>query len=195
MNKRMHFTIAKSFGRLQLIPEANGLRLWYIPTVNGELAPDSIGACNVLVPLQAVGGLWATARAFLYGVESLDENVIIRSGDGDILVKLYRDKPKGNHGALSGEEVSWLRIVSGRSEEERRRIKLGPRDLLCIELACHSVLTLSASPLFTDADSTSGKAVDEKSSNKKVMIEDNESAMPSTSETSPAVASTVHSRH
>jgi hypothetical protein len=148
---RMHFTIAKSFGRLQLVPEAHGLRLWYVPNVNGELASEGPGACDVLVPLEAVGGLWATARAFLYGVESLDENVIIRDAEGDILVKLYRDKPKGQQGALSGEEVSWLRIVSGRSEEERRRIKLGPRDLLCIELACHSVLTLSASPLYQGA--------------------------------------------
>lgn len=148
MNNKMHFTVAKSFGRLQLIPEAAGLRLWYVPNINGELAPDSVGACDVLVPIHAVGGLWATARAFLYGVESLDENVIIRDSEGDVLVKLYRDKPKGAQGTLSGEEVSWLRIVSGRSEEERRRIKLGPRDLLCIELACNAVLTLSASPIF-----------------------------------------------
>ncbi|MCB0322072.1 MAG: hypothetical protein KDD69_00830 [Bdellovibrionales bacterium] len=145
---RMHFTVAKSFGRLQLVPEPNGLRLYYVPIVNGELSADAIGACDVLVPIQAVGGLWATARAFLYGVESLDENVIIRDTEGDVLVKLYRDKPKGAQGTLSGEEISWLRIVTGRSEEERRRIKLGPRDLLCIELACNAVLTLSASPLF-----------------------------------------------
>ena len=146
--ERMHFSIAKSFGRLQLIPEANGLRLWYIPNVNGQLAPDSLGACDILLPLEAVGGLWATARAFLYGVESLDENIIIRGSDGDVLVKLYRDKPKGSQGALSGEEITWLRIVSGRSEDERRRIKLGPRDLLCIELACNAVLVLSASPIY-----------------------------------------------
>lgn len=146
--EKMHFTIAKSFGRLDLIPEVNGLRLVYVPSVNGELSPESLGACDVLIPIEAVGGLWATARAFLYGVESLDENIIIRAGEGDILVKLYRDKPKGAQGALSGEEISWLRIVSGRSEDERRRIKLGPRDLLCIELSCNAVLTFSASPIF-----------------------------------------------
>lgn len=147
---RMHFTISKSFGRLQLIPEPNGLRLWYTPNVNGELNPEAPGACDILVPIEAVGGLWATARAFLYQVESLDENIIIRDTEGDVLVKLYRDKPKGAQGTLSGEEISWLRIVSGRTEEERRRIKLGPRDLLCIELACNSVLVASASPLFLD---------------------------------------------
>ena len=146
--ERMHFTIAKSFGRLQLIPEPDGLRLWYIPNVNGQLAPEAVGMCDILLPLEAVGGLWATARAFLYGVESLDENIIIRAPEGDVLVKLYRDKPKGAQGSLSGEEVSWLRIVSGRSEDERRRIKLGPRDLLCIELACNAVLVLSGSPLY-----------------------------------------------
>ena len=139
----IHFTISKSFGRLDLIPEAEGLRLWYVPNVNGELAPDSIGACDILIPLDAIGGIWATARAFLYGVESLDENIILRTDDGDVLVKLYRDKPKGSEGALSGEELTWLRIVSGRSEEERRRLKLGPRDLLSVELACNAVLALS----------------------------------------------------
>lgn len=154
--EKMHFTIAKSFGRLQLIPEVNGLRLFYVPNVNGELSPESLGACDVLVPIQAVGGLWATARAFLYGVESLDENVIIRDSEGDVLVKLYRDKPKGAQGKLTGEEVSWLRVVSGRSEEERRRIKLGPRDLLCIELACNAVLVLSASPVHYQAHAENG---------------------------------------
>lgn len=147
----MTFTIAKSFGRLQLLPEPSGLRLWYVPVVNGQLAPDNIGACDLLIPIEAVGGLWATARAFLYGVESLDENVILRGAEGDVLVKLYRDKPKGSQGSLSGEEVSWLRIVSGRTEEERRRIKLGPRDLLSIELACNAVLVLSASPVYQSA--------------------------------------------
>ena len=131
-----------------MIPEAEGLRLWYVPNVSGQLAPESIGACDVLIPLEAVGGIWATTRAFLYGVESLDENVIIRHEAGDVLVKLYRDKPKGAQGALSGEEICWLRIVSGRSEEERRRIKLGPRDLLSLELACGAVLALSTSPRY-----------------------------------------------
>lgn len=147
----MHFTISKSFGRLQLIPEAVGLRMVYIPNINGELVEDAPGACDISIPIQAVGGIWATARAFLYGVESLDENVILRDDSGDILIKLYRDKPKGSQGALTGEEISWLRIVSGRSEEERRRIKLGPRDLLCIELACTAVLTMSCSTIHADS--------------------------------------------
>lgn len=147
MNK-MHFAISKSFARLQLTPEANGLRLEYMPSNNGELDAEALGACNILIPIEAVGGLWATARAFLYGVESLDENIIMRDGEGDILIKLYRDKPKGAQGALTGEEVCWLRIVSGRSEDERRRLKLGPRDLLSIELACNAVLVFSASPIY-----------------------------------------------
>lgn len=156
----MFFKIAKSFGQLWLVPEPNGLRLSYIPTVNGQPAPENLGSCDVLVPIEAVGGLWATARAFLYGVESLDENVIVKADDGteqnDTLIKLYRDKPKGAQGTLTGEEVCWLRIVTGRSEEERRRIKLGPRDLLCVELACTSVLTLSASPLHQPVSNNGG---------------------------------------
>jgi hypothetical protein len=141
------YSINKSFGSLQLVPEAKGLRMCYTPITNGVEQPDTPGYLNVLVPLDAVGGLWATARAFLYAVESLDENVILQGGGGgeqsDILIKLYRDKPRGQHGRLSGEETCWLRLVTGRSEEERRRIKLGPRDLLCFELACNSVLVLA----------------------------------------------------
>jgi hypothetical protein len=149
---RISFSIAKSFGRLLLIPEPVGLRLRYIPNVNGELAPDALGFCEVIVPLEAVGGLWATARAFLYGVESLDENVIIQMPDGVVLIKLYRDKPKGAQGNLSGQEISWLRIVTGTTEEERRRIKLGPRDLLSLELSCNAVLTLSGSTAYRATD-------------------------------------------
>jgi hypothetical protein len=141
------FSITKSFGRLQLIPESDGLRLFYIPIVNGAESPGSPGSLDMMLPIDAIGGLWATTRAFLYGVESLDENVILQSGEveseSDTLIKLYRDKPRGQQGKLSGEEVCWLRIVTGRTEEERRRIKLGPRDLLCLELACNSVMILA----------------------------------------------------
>ena len=141
------FSISKSFGRLQLIPESEGLRLFYIPIVDGAETPGAPGHLDMLLPLDSIGGLWATTRAFLYGVESLDENVILQAGatesESDYLVKLYRDKPRGQQGKLSGEETCWLRIVTGRTEEERRRIKLGPRDLLCIELACNSVMTLA----------------------------------------------------
>lgn len=142
------FFINKSFGRLQLIPEPQGLRFFYLPIVNGIEDPNSLGFLNLLIPLDAIGGLWATCRAFLYEFESLDENVVLQgneaTGESDTLIKLYRDKPTGHNGRLSGEETSWLRIVTGRSEEERRRIKLGPRDLLCLELACNAVMTLSA---------------------------------------------------
>lgn len=141
------FSISKSFSSLQLIPEPEGLRLFYTPIINGVESPGAPGFLNMLVPLDAIGGLWATTRAFLYGVESLDENVILQgpggSSESDTLIKLYRDKPRGQQGRLSGEETCWLRIVTGRTEEERRRIKLGPRDLLCIELACTAVLNLA----------------------------------------------------
>ncbi|MCB0318856.1 MAG: hypothetical protein KDD56_08870 [Bdellovibrionales bacterium] len=141
------FTISKSFGNLQLIPEKDGLRLYYTPLKNGEPQLDDPGFLNLMIPIEAVGGLWATTRAFLYGVESLDENIILQGnadkGESDILIKLYRDKPRGQQGRLSGDETCWLRLVTGRTEEERRRIKLGPRDLLCIELACNSVLSVA----------------------------------------------------
>ena len=141
------FSINKSFGLLQLIPESKGLRLFYIPKINDVETPDGPGSLNMLLPIDAIGGLWATTRAFLYGVESLDENVILQNGNGDAesdtLVRLYRDKPRGQQGKLSGEETCWLRLVTGRTEEERRRIKLGPRDLLCLELACNSVMMLA----------------------------------------------------
>lgn len=143
------FFINKSFGRLQLIPEPQGLRFYYIPIIDGEEKPGGPGSLDLLIPLDAVGGLWATSRAFLYEFESLDENIILQGsvddGEPDTLIKLYRDRPKGQQGRLSGEETSWLRIVTGRSEDERRRIKLGPRDLVCIELACSTVMGLATS--------------------------------------------------
>jgi hypothetical protein len=143
------FLINKSFGRLQLVPEAKGLRIVFTPIIDGELTPTSVGFIDVLVPLDAVGGMWATARAFLYEFESLDENIILTkeesdSSQSDILIKLYRDKPAGDGGKLSGSENTWLRIVTGRTEEERRRIKLGPKDLLSIDLACSTVVSLAA---------------------------------------------------
>lgn len=141
------FSISKSFGNLQLVPENSGLRVYYTPIANGTELTEGPGFLNMVLPLEAIGGLWATARAFLYGVESLDENVILQGAEGadsDTLVKLYRDKPRGTNGKLTGEETCWLRLVTGRSEEERRRIKLGPRDLLCLELACSAVFSLSS---------------------------------------------------
>ena len=143
------FQINKSFANVQLVPEKNGLRILYIPIIEGKEDLDNLGYLDLIIPLEAVGGIWATARAFLYAVESLDENIILqntseKSEDSDTLIKLYRDKPKGENGKLTGEETCWIRIVTGRAEEERRRIKLGPRDLLCIELACSSVLNVSS---------------------------------------------------
>lgn len=142
------FFINKSFGRLQLIPEPVGLRMLYIPVVEGVETPVALGAVDILIPLDAIGGLWATTRAFLYEFEALDENIILQGSDQtdtpDTLIKLYRDKPvKGQK--LTGEETPWLRIVTGRTEEERRRIKLGSRDLVSLELACSAVLSLAAS--------------------------------------------------
>jgi hypothetical protein len=142
------FLITKSFGRLQLVPESSGLRFVFTPVVENEPRPDNLGFIDVLVPLDAVGGLWATARAFLYEFESLDENIIlskteVSDDNNDILVKLYRDKPHGEGGRLTGNENTWLRIVTGRTEEERRRIKLGARDLLSIDLACSAVMSLA----------------------------------------------------
>jgi hypothetical protein len=143
------FLVSKSFGRLQLVPETQGLRMVFTPIIDGQPSPDALGFIDILIPLDAVGGMWATSRAFLYEFESLDENIILTrehedDGQSDILIKLYRDKPSGDGGRLSGSENTWLRIVTGRSEEERRRIKLGARDLLCIDLACSAVMNLAA---------------------------------------------------
>lgn len=152
MDNGINFEINKSFGCLQLLPEASGIKLVYMPVVDGEPSSTVEGWVELMVPLKDVGGLWATARAFLYGLESLDEDIILpatKPDQSDILIKLYRDKPRGVNGRLSGEEICWLRIVTGRTEEQRRRIKLGPRDLLCIELACNAVLSYSSLAMFT----------------------------------------------
>lgn len=156
------FSISKSFGRLQLIPEPLGLRFYYTPVVDGSDNQVASGNLDMLLPIDAIGGLWVTARAFLLGLESLDESVVLMCSQSaedsdamndeslinettvnEAMVKLYRDKPRGQQGRLSGDETCWLRIVTGKTEEERRRIKLGARDLLCIELACNSVMVLA----------------------------------------------------
>lgn len=140
------YLINKSFGSLQLIPESEGLRLCYTPFLDGKWRKDVPGYLDLLIPLDAVGGLWATCRAFLQHLESLDENVVLKpvdKGGEDTLIKLYRDKPTGPEGRLSGHEICWLRLVTGRTEEERRRIKLGPRDMICFDLACQSVMTMA----------------------------------------------------
>ncbi len=140
------FSVNKSFGSLQFVPHPKGLRLSYTPVIDGVQDENAPGGLNLILPLDAVGGIWATARAFLYGVESLDENVILMgSGDGhpDTLIKLYREKGKGENGRLTGTESCWLRLVTGPTEEERRRVKMGSRDLICLELACQAVLTLA----------------------------------------------------
>ena len=142
----LNFLICKSFAEVHLFPLSNALRIVYLPVVNGRAANDVPGFTEIVLPIEAIGRLWATTRAFLYGMESLDENVMLRSEgseDFETLVKLYRDKPRGENGALNGEEVCWLRIVTGRSEEERRRIKLGSKDLVSLELACNAVLVMS----------------------------------------------------
>ncbi len=140
------FNINKSFASLQLVPLPQGLRMCYMPKKEGYVVTEHKGFLDIVLPLEAISGLWATARAFLYGVEALDENIILQGGanEGDVLIKLYRDKPRGPRGKLTGDEACWLRLVTGRDEEERRRIKLGPRDLLSLELACQSVLALAA---------------------------------------------------
>lgn len=143
--KGVNFSIVKSFGKLDLMPAREGLGLIYTPIVDGRPDSSAPGFLSITIPVDVVGGLWTTARAFLYGVEALDENIILKGEDSaDVLIKLYRDKPKGPGGKLTGEEYCWLRIVTGRSEEERRRIRLGPRDLLAIELACNVVAMISS---------------------------------------------------
>ena len=148
MNSGVSFYINKSFANVELVPNSEGLHLTYHPLNNGAPETDHPGFLDLQLPMQALGGLWATARAFLYAVESLDENVILKADPdnnipNDVLIKLYRDKPKGDQGKISGEENCWLRLVNGRSEDERRRIKLGPRDLLSLELACQTASMFS----------------------------------------------------
>jgi hypothetical protein len=143
------YFVSKVFGRLQMVPQAEGLRLVYTHIAGEGQPPDPTGNLDLLLPIDAIGGIWATARAFLMGVASLDENVILHgdgdeSPDTDILIKLYRDKPQGDDGRLSGSETCWLRLVYGANENQRIRMLFGPRDLIALELACAATFTLAA---------------------------------------------------
>lgn len=141
------FLIGKSFGYLQLVPEPGGLRLLYCPVVNGVENTEALGYLDLVLPLEAVGALHATAQAYLEKELSLDENVILQSPDERehaTLVKLYRDKPIGENGQLSGKENCWLRLVTGPDLEQKRRILLMPRDLICWVEACRLTGVLAA---------------------------------------------------
>src|SRR5258705_4650476 len=99
------FTIAKSFGSLQLIPQASGLRLLFCPIEAGRERTDIPGYIDIVLPLEAIGGFLATAIAFFEREGSLAENVILpgvdRTNDRDMLFKLHHDKPSGPGARLS----------------------------------------------------------------------------------------------
>ena len=142
------FQIAKSFATLQLIPQPSGLRLLFCPIEAGIERTDLPGYTDIVLPLETVGGFLSTAIAFLERKESLDENVILQGGgarESDLLFKMYRDKPQGPGGTLSGEETCWFRIVTGAGELNRRRMLLSPRDLICWIEACRLTAVLAAS--------------------------------------------------
>lgn len=127
------FSISKSFGNLQLVPEAGGIRLLYTPFENGKELTEGPACLNLVLPLEAIGGLLGAAIAFFEQKECLDENVILWGDDiHDTLIKLYRDKPQGADNRLNGTENCWLRLVTGPTEVERRRIRLLPRDLIAL---------------------------------------------------------------
>ncbi len=143
------FFISKSLARLQFIPTASGLRILYVPLENGQPVTSSDGYLNLLLPIDVTGSLWVTCRAFISVVSSMDQNIVLQASKGeevdpatDTLVKLYREKPKGADGALTGEETCWLRLVSGIEEAQRRRIRMGPTDLICLELALRTTAEL-----------------------------------------------------
>jgi hypothetical protein len=142
MAKVVSFHIAKSFGSLELAPESQGLELSYRPS-----SDRSEAGLKITVPTSQLGGLWATARAFLMGHEATDENLILKQSNGqEVLIKLYRDRgaPREhseNHESLN--EQVWLRIVTGKSEEDRRRIRLSQRDLMSIDLACTTAVQMA----------------------------------------------------
>jgi hypothetical protein len=143
------FMIAKSFTTLQLVPQPSGLRFLCCPIEAGMERTDVPGYIDIVLPLETIGGFLSTAIAFLERKECLDENIILQGADGsaesDCLFKLYRDKPQGADGKLSGAETCWFRIVTGPAEQDRRRILLSPRDLICLIEACRLTAILAAS--------------------------------------------------
>jgi|ERR1039458_4207060 hypothetical protein len=140
------FHISKLFGNLQLVPEREGLRLLYVPRVGNVEDPNAPGFLDLVLPLELVCGMSATCVAFLYGAQANDENVVLRGGpssEGDMLISLFRDKPRGENDQIAGGEACWLRINTGKLDEEKRLLKMGPRDLLCLEKACEIMVQLA----------------------------------------------------
>src|ERR1700749_3367580 len=57
---------------------------------------------------------------------------------------MSREKPQGSDGELNGTETCWLRLVTGITEDHRRRIRMSDRDLLALIEACRMTCTLVA---------------------------------------------------
>ena len=126
--------IYKSFGKLYLYEKDNSLALEFNPILDGVEAGNSNPLHSlVVIPKQNLPELAVVATCFLKNWESQDYVYTASDRGKEILIKLYKDKTKG------GDEV-WLRIVTGKEEEHRKRIKLTKRDLLALKYVVDLIL-------------------------------------------------------
>ncbi|MCS6961974.1 MAG: hypothetical protein NZT61_05685 [Deltaproteobacteria bacterium] len=129
------FFIQKSFGKVCLYKDKEGLLLEFIPIVDGEEKDSSDpNYCLIKIEKAYLGEFLVVCRCFLSGFETPDFTYAKNlSSEEEIIVRLYRDKQKN-------VDECWLRLVTGKTEDKRKRIKLTKRDLVCLQTALETIL-------------------------------------------------------
>lgn len=135
MMSKVVYQIQKSFGKVKLYEKDDNLVIEFIPILDGKETDSSDpNYCMIQIDKPYLGEFLVTCRCFLHGIESSDF-VFVRNRDADdeVVVRLYKDRQKN-------EEECWLRLVTGKTEEKRKRIRLTKRDLVCISTALEAII-------------------------------------------------------
>lgn len=129
------YTIQKSFGRVKLYENDDNLVIEFAPLVDGkETETTDPNYCKIEIEKCYLGEFLVTCRCFLHGIESSDFLFVRnRDSEDEVVVRLYKDRQKN-------EEECWLRLVTGKTEEKRKRIRLTKRDLVCISTALEGII-------------------------------------------------------
>ena len=141
-NRGIVFVIEKkTVGKLELIPQPDGLRLRYTPPVDD---PGKQEEMDILLPLDEVGEFWATARTFQYRGLATDVKILVN--DGSTLISLSRQSLGADMNI--NEAKVYLRLRPMHQQDPSRqqdppRFLLGDRDLVSLDLAFMNVMFCS----------------------------------------------------
>ncbi len=137
----MTFQLVQSFAIIKLYPSSTGIRLIYYPVINGNVGQMGTAFCDLEIPMEAIGDLWATTKTLLQSGEELVHQIPVRDHPYRSLprVTIYRDAPKSS---ASRSGACWFHIVDDPKARRIRKIQLSTRDLHSLELACQTATSL-----------------------------------------------------